>query len=55
MKKVRKFDTFDELKSSETDPADYALSLKRHSVFEAVIKEIMAIRLKKAGKNPVKD
>ena len=40
MKRAKKFETFDELKSSETKTSDYRLSLAKHSEFEKAMKEI---------------
>lgn len=47
MKRVKKFETFDELKSSKTKTSDYRLSLAKHSEFEKVMKEIMDAKSKK--------
>ncbi|HCS20478.1 MAG TPA: hypothetical protein DIW47_07940 [Bacteroidetes bacterium] len=55
MKKVKKFDSFDELKSSEKNTMDQALRLRRHFDFEKVIKEIMSLKFKKNNRNPVKE
>lgn len=48
MKAVKKFATFEELKSYETKTTNYEVSLKKHSNFEKVIKEI---RYNKVGKS----
>lgn len=40
MKSVKKYTTFVELKSFENKVSDSALSLKRHSDFEAIVKHI---------------
>ena len=47
MKRAKKFETFDELKSSETKTSDYRLSLAKHSEFEKVMKKIMDAKSKK--------
>lgn len=47
MKKANKFETFYELKSSETETSDYRLSLAKHSEFEKLMKEIMDAKSKK--------
>jgi hypothetical protein len=47
-KAVKKFATFEELKSCETNTKSPAERLKKHEAFEKVIKEI---RSSKAGKS----
>jgi len=40
MKKVKKYNTFNELKNSKSNSSDARLALKKHSAFEKLIKEI---------------
>jgi hypothetical protein len=48
--KVKKFATFDELKSYESKSVNEALSLKKHKMFEKFIKELRSfISNKKAN------
>ena len=47
MKTVKKYSTFEDLKSSEERILDYKLSMKRHSEFEKVIKSISSINAHK--------
>ena len=54
MKKAEKFTTFDELKSSESNTLNTALTMKKHSEFEKVIREIMSVNLKKSHQNIAK-
>lgn len=42
MKTVKKFTTFEELKSYETKATHNVLNLKKHKIFEKVIKEIIS-------------
>ena len=54
MKAVKKFATFDEMKSCESKTIDYASSLKKHQIFEKVIKEIMSINTRKNNRSKSK-
>ncbi len=47
MNTVRKFTTFDELKSCENKSVKFASSLKKHNAFEKVIMEIRSIKTTK--------
>ena len=49
MNAVKKFATFDELKSCESKAVKYALSLKKHIEFEKVVMEIMAAKKRQAN------
>jgi hypothetical protein len=51
MKTVKRYTTFEDLKSVETKSIDNKASLKKHNEFEKVIKNIYSIR---TGKNPVR-
>lgn len=51
MKTVKKFETFEDLKSDEKNPSEYTSSLKKHSDFEKVIKEIRSVKLQNEGQN----
>jgi len=46
MKTVKKFTSFEDLKSSESQTADDKLSLKKHNDFEKVIKEIYSSKVR---------
>ena len=48
MKAVKKFATFEDLKSYESKTKNYEVSLKKHSNFEKVIKDFIS---HKVGKN----
>lgn len=48
MKAVRKFTTFDELKSSESKATSYTLSLKKHNDLKKVIMGIRLIQTNQA-------
>ncbi len=48
MKAVKKFETFEDLKSYESKTMNYEVSLKKHNNFEKVIKDI---RSNKVGKS----
>jgi hypothetical protein len=50
MNKVKKFTTFDELKSCESKTVKYASALKKHEDFEKVIMEIQAIKMLQINK-----
>ena len=39
-KSVKKFETFEELKSHEKTPTNYSVSLKKHNAFEEFIKSV---------------
>ena len=45
MKAVKKFTTFDELKSCEIKTVKYASSLKKHKAFEKVIIDIRSAKI----------
>lgn len=47
MNTVRKFTTFDELKSCENKTVEIASSLKKHNAFEKVIMEIRSVKTNK--------
>ena len=47
MKPVKKFSTFEELKSCENRVQDIALSLKNHEDFEKVIRDIRSANVHK--------
>ncbi|MGN6297671.1 MAG: hypothetical protein ACTHM7_12875 [Ginsengibacter sp.] len=47
MKAVKKFTTFEELKSTERDTKNPVERLKKHEAFEKVIKEIRADKVEK--------
>ncbi|MGN6266488.1 MAG: hypothetical protein ACTHM5_12475 [Ginsengibacter sp.] len=47
MKVVKKFTTFEELKSTERDTKNPVERLKKHEAFEKVIKEIRADKVEK--------
>lgn len=44
MNAVKKFETFEQLKSFEKETLKYASALKKHNEFEKVIMEIMSIK-----------
>jgi hypothetical protein len=46
MKTVKKFTSFEDLKSSESKTVDDKLSFKKHNDFEKVIKEIYSVKLR---------
>ncbi len=43
MKTVKKFTTFEDLKSYESKTMNNTISLKKHKVFERIIKEIKSL------------
>jgi hypothetical protein len=45
MKPVKKFTTFEDLKSCESKTTDHSLSLKKHNDFEKVIKDIRSAKV----------
>ncbi len=47
MKRAKKYETFDKLKSSETKTSDFRLALAKHSELEKVMKEIMSGKSKR--------
>jgi len=47
MNTIKKFSTFDELKSFENKSLNYETIIKKHHVFEKVIKEIRSIKITK--------
>lgn len=54
MNAVKKYTTFDELKSSEIKTTKYALSLKKHNEFEKVILDIRSNKNIQANQNKPK-
>ena len=54
MNAVKKFTTFDELKSCENKTAKYALSLRKHNEFEKVIIEIRSAKIIKLSQTKPK-
>lgn len=44
MKTVKKYTSFEDLKSSEKRPEDYKVSLKKHNAFEKILKAIYSIK-----------
>lgn len=48
MKTVRKFESFEELKSSEKKTLNQAESLKKHKEFERVIKDFKSVKVPKS-------
>ena len=44
MKGVKKFTTFEELKSCESNPVNYALRAKKHKEFQKVIMDIRSVK-----------
>lgn len=55
MNVVKKFTTFDELKSCENKAGSYALSLKKHNDFKKVIMEIRSIKILQANQTNIND
>lgn len=47
MKTVKKYATFEDLKSSEEKTMEYKVSIKKHNEFERIIKMIYSIRVHK--------
>lgn len=47
MKTVKKYTTFEDLKSSEEKTMDYRASVKKHKEFERIIKTIYSIKVHK--------
>jgi hypothetical protein len=54
MKAVKKFTSFNDLKSSELKTKNYSLSLKKHKNFEKVILEIRFVEMKQANQSQQK-
>ncbi len=54
MKAVKKFTTFEDLKSYESKTVDYAVSLKKHNEFEKVIKDIKSNKVLKGNNSKSK-
>jgi hypothetical protein len=54
MKTVRKFTSFEDLKSSENKTVDYKSSMKKHNDFESVIKYIYSIKVHKVDNSQSK-
>ena len=54
MKPVKKFTTFDELKSCESKTEEYARSLKKHVELEKVIMDIRSIKVQASTPTPSK-
>jgi hypothetical protein len=46
MKTVKKFTSFEDLKSSESKTVDAKSSLKKHNDFEKVIKDIYSVKVR---------
>jgi hypothetical protein len=51
MKTVSKFTSFADLKSSESETADYKSRLKKHNDFEKAMKEIYEAKVRKKTKD----
>jgi len=51
MKTVKRYNSFEELKSTEAKRSEKQEILKRHSAFEKAIKEISSFKLKNKGSN----
>jgi|HubBroStandDraft_6_1064221.scaffolds.fasta_scaffold1243018_2 hypothetical protein len=49
MKAVKKFTTFEDLKSYESKAVHYAASLKKHNDFEKVIKDITSNKVRRSN------
>ena len=49
MNKVKKFESFDELKSDENKAVTKEASLKKHTDFKIVMEEIRAAKIKQAS------
>lgn len=54
MKAVKKFETFEDLKSYESKTINYEVSLKKHSDFEKVIKDLRANKVDKSNQHKSK-
>jgi hypothetical protein len=54
MKAVKKFATFEDLKSYESKTMNYEVSLKKHSNFEKVIKNIRSDKVGKSNQRKSK-
>ena len=54
MKAVKKFETFEDLKSYKSKTANHPLSLKKHNDFEKVIKDIKSNNARKSNHNRFK-
>ena len=51
MKTVKRYNSFEELKSTEAKRSEIPKILKRHSAFEKAIKEISSYKVKNKGSN----
>ncbi len=49
MKAVKKFTTFEDLKSYESKTVNHSLSLKKHNDFEKVIKSLKSDNVRKSN------
>ncbi len=54
MKTVKKFASFQDLKSTENKTLKYSLSLKKHNDFEKVILEIRSVKINQANQSQEK-
>ena len=54
MNTLKKFTTFDEMKSGENKVSDQFLAVKKHSEFEKVIKQFMSVASKKSSQKAIK-
>jgi len=50
MKSVKKFETFQELKSHEKSVSDYSLKVEKHNAFEEFIKSVKVQRKNRQSK-----
>jgi hypothetical protein len=51
MKAVKKFSTFEDLKSYESKPLNYKASLKKHQEFEKIIMDMKVKKVHKGDKS----
>jgi len=54
MKTVRKFTTFDELKSCKKRTSGFSLNMKNHNDFEKAIKDIRSLKVHKNNQSQPK-
>jgi hypothetical protein len=54
MKKVKKYETFDELKSGEPKTSNHRAALAKHTEFEKVMKEIAAAKSANTSRKNIK-
>jgi len=54
MKKVKKFTSFEDLKSSENKTIDLKLALEKHSNFEKAIRDIWSVKNRQNVNEPFK-